>query len=160
MYLHKIDTFLLEGRSEIEIYNLICRYIAVKQFCRTLDFENGNYIDFVKSINIATFLESKFNTDKDIAIMSKTLIFKPTSFQESEIIGKEICCFAFGQGRCAEHYIENHESIYYVYDVMRNGTLEDFVAITDRPNGSALVLGKEHNWWSKMYYNTKWDNIY
>lgn len=153
MYLHKIDTFLLEGRSEIEIYNLICRYIAFKQFCRTLDFENGNYIDFVKSINIATFLESKFNTYKDIAIMSKTLIheddciciFKPTSFQESEIIGKEICCFAFSQGRCAEHYIENHESIYYVYDVMRKGTLEDFVAITDRPNGSALVLGKEHN---------------
>ena len=52
MYLHKIDTFLLEGRSEIEIYNLIYRYIAVKQFCRTLDFENGNYIDFAKSINI------------------------------------------------------------------------------------------------------------
>lgn len=75
MYLHKIDTFLLEGRSEIEIYNFICRYIAFKQFCRTLDFENGNYIDFVKSINIATFLESKFNTDKDIAIMSKTLIY-------------------------------------------------------------------------------------
>ena len=107
MYLPKIDTFLMEVRSEIEIYNLICRYIAVKQFCRTLDFENGNYIDFVKSINIATFLESKFNTDKDIAIMSKTLIyeddciciFKPTSFQEYEVIGEEICCFAFGQGR-------------------------------------------------------------
>ena len=99
------------------------------QFCRTLDFENGNYIDFVKSINIATFLESKFNTDKDIAIMNKTLIyeddciciFKPTSFQESEIIGEEICCFEFSQGRWAEHYIENHESIYYVYDVMRKG---------------------------------------
>ena len=107
MYLHKIDTFLMEVRSEIEIYNLICRYIAVKQFCRTLDFENGNYIDFVKSINMATFLESKFNTDKDIAIMNKTLIheddciciFKPTSFQEYEVIGEEICCFAFGQGR-------------------------------------------------------------
>ena len=38
---------------------------------------------------------------------------------------------------------------------MRNGTLEDFVAITVRPNGTALVLDKEHNWWSKMYYNTK-----
>ena len=40
---------------------------------------------------------------------------------------------------------------------MIKGALEDFVAITDRPNGSALVLGKEHNWWSKMYYNTKWE---
>ena len=38
--------------------------------------------------------------------MSKTLIyeddciciFKPTSFQEYEVIGEEICCFAFGQG--------------------------------------------------------------
>ena len=66
--------------------------------------------------------------------MSKTLIheddciciFKPTSFQESEIIGKEICCFAFSQGRCAEHYIENHESIYYVYDVMRKGDFRGF----------------------------------
>ena len=45
--------------------------------------------------------------DKDIAIMNKTLIyeddciciFKPTSFQEYEVIGEEICCFAFGQGR-------------------------------------------------------------
>ena len=38
---------------------------------------------------------------------------------------------------------------------MRKGTLEDFVAITVRTNGTALVLDKEHNWWSKMYYNTK-----
>ena len=38
---------------------------------------------------------------------------------------------------------------------MRKETLEDFVAITVRPNGRALVLGKEHNWWSKIYYNTK-----
>ena len=53
---------------------------------------------------------------------------------------------------------------------MRKWTLEDFVAITVRPNGRALVLDKEHNWWSKeesihyinglgdgekMYYNTK-----
>ena len=59
MYLPKIDTFLMEVRSEIEIYNLICRYIAVKQFYRTLDFENGNYIDFVKSINKKKKHESK-----------------------------------------------------------------------------------------------------
>ena len=32
---------------------------------------------------------------------------------------------------------------------MRKGTLEDFVAITVRPNGTELVLDKEHNWWSK-----------
>ena len=32
---------------------------------------------------------------------------------------------------------------------MRKGTLEDFVAITVRPNGRALVLYKEHNWLSK-----------
>ena len=32
---------------------------------------------------------------------------------------------------------------------MRKGTLEDFVAITVSPNGMTLVLGKEHNWWSK-----------
>ena len=32
---------------------------------------------------------------------------------------------------------------------MRKWTLEDFVSITVRPNGSALVLDKEYNWWSK-----------
>ena len=34
MYLPKIDTFLMEVRSEIEIYNLICRYIAILQNIR------------------------------------------------------------------------------------------------------------------------------
>ena len=48
-----------------------------------------------------------------------------------------------------EHYNGYQEAIYYVYDVMRDGTIEDFVAITVRPSGSALVLDKEHNWWTQ-----------
>lgn len=89
--------------------------------------------------------------------MNKTLvfrdeeicIFKPTNFNESRIIGEPICCFAYSQERWNEHYEFDQEAIYYVYDVMRYGTDEDFVAITVRPNGSALVLDKKHNWWSR-----------
>lgn len=77
-------------------------------------------------------------------------IFKPTNFQESSVIGEPICCFAYSQGRWDEHYNGYQEAIYYVYDVMKEGTQHDFVSITVRPNGSALVLDKEHNWWSKQ----------
>ena len=77
-------------------------------------------------------------------------IFKQTNFQESSVIGEPICCFAYSQGRWDEHYNGYQEAIYYVYDVMKEGTQHDFVSITVRPNGRALVLDKEHNWWSKQ----------
>lgn len=77
-------------------------------------------------------------------------IFKPTNFQESSVIGEPICCLAYSQGRWDEHYNGYQEAIYYVYDVMKEGTQHDFVSITVRPNGRALVLDKEHNWWSKQ----------
>ena len=106
---------------------------------------------------IGKFLKAKFNDETKFAIMNKTLvfrdkeicIFKPTNFNESRIIGEPICCFAYSQERWNEHYEFDQEAIYYVYDVMRYGTDEDFVAITVRPNGSALVLDKKHNWWSR-----------
>lgn len=80
-------------------------------------------------------------------------IFKPNNFEESSVVGEPICCFAFSQGRWEEHYNEYQESIYYVYDALREGTIEDFVAITVRPSGKALVLDKEHNWWSSSQSN-------
>lgn len=33
---------------------------------------------------------------------------------------------------------------------MKERTQYDFESITVRPNGRALVLDKEHNWWSKQ----------
>jgi hypothetical protein len=80
---------------------------------------------------------------------NEVCIFKPTNFKESNIIGLPEWCFSKSQGHWDEHYIGYHESIYYVYDVMRSDTFCDFVAITVRPNGTVLVLDKNHDWWSK-----------
>lgn len=153
---NKIDEFLHEGLEPIRIYNIISQYIVLKPFCRALDIINGDYIEFIKAIKIATFLKAKFNNENAISVMQKTLvyednnvcIFKPTNFQESSIIGEPICCFAYSQGRWDEHYNAYEEAIYYVFDVMRENSIHDFVAITVRPNGRALVLDKNHNWWS------------
>lgn len=153
---NKIDEFSQEGLEPIRIYNIISQYIALKPFCRALDVINGDYIEFIKAIKIATFLKAKFNNENAISVMQKTLvyednnvcIFKPTNFQESSIIGEPICCFAYSQGRWDEHYNAYEEAIYYIFDVMRENSIHDFVAITVRPNGRALVLDKNHNWWS------------
>ena len=153
---NKIDEFSHEGLEPIRIYNIISQYIALKPFCRALDVINGDYIEFIKAIKIATFLKAKFNNENAISVMQKTLvyednnvcIFKPTNFQESSIIGEPICCFAYSQGRWDEHYNAYEEAIHYVFDVMRENSIHDFVAITVRPNGRALVLDKNHNWWS------------
>lgn len=153
---NKIDEFSHEGLEPIRTYNIISQYIALKPFCRALDVINGDYIEFIKAIKIATFLKAKFNNENAISVMQKTLvyednnvcIFKPTNFQESSIIGEPICCFAYSQGRWDEHYNAYEEAIYYVFDVMRENSIHDFVAITVRPNGRALVLDKNHNWWS------------
>lgn len=153
----KIDEFHREGLEVIRIYNTITQYLALKPFCRALDVKNGDYIEFLKAIKIATFLKAKFNNENALSVMYKTLvyednntcIFKPTNFKESRIIGEPICCFAYSQGRWDEHYNAYEEAIYYVYDVMRENSVHDFVAITVRPNGRALVPDKEHNRWSK-----------
>lgn len=155
---NKIDEFSHEGLEPIRIYNIISQYIALKPFCRVLDVINGDYIEFIKAIKIATFLKAKFNNENAVSVMQKTLvyednnvcIFKPTNFQESSIIGEPICCFAYSQGRWDEHYNAYKEAIYYVFDVMRENSIHDFVAITVRPNGRALVLDKNHNWWSPI----------
>ena len=139
----KIDEFYQQG---------------IKPDCRALDVHNGDIIEFIKAVKIGTFLRAKFNNEETFSIMQKTLvfednnicIFKPTNFQESSVIGEPICCFAYSQGRWDEHYNGYQEAIYYVYDVMKEGTQHDFVSITVRPNGRALVLDKEHNWWSKQ----------
>lgn len=152
----KVDEFFNDGLEPIRIYNIISQYIALKPFCRALDVINGDYIEFIKAIKIATFLKAKFNNEDAISVMQKTLIyedndiciFKPTNFQESSIIGEPICCFAYSQGRWDEHYNGYQEAIYYVYDVMRENSIHDFVAITVRPSGRALVLDKKHEWWS------------
>ena len=154
---NRIDEFSREGLEPIRIYNIISQYIVLKPFCRALDVINGDYIEFVKAIKIATFLKAKFNNENAISVMQKTLvyedndvcIFKPTNFQESSIIGEPICCFAYSQGRWDEHYNAYEEAIYYVFDVMRENSIHDFVAITVRPNGRALVLDKNHKWWSR-----------
>lgn len=151
----KVDEFAVEGLEPIMIYNILSQYIALKSFCRALDVKNGDYIDFIKAIKIATFLKAKFNNEDAISVMQKTLIyedndvciFKPTNFQESSMIGEPICCFAYSQGRWDEHYNGYQEAIYYVYDVMRENSIHDFVAITVRPSGRALVLDKNHKWW-------------
>ena len=103
----------------------------------------------VKAVKIGTFLRAKFNNEETFSIMQKTLvfednnicIFKPTNFQESSVIGEPICCFAYSQGRWDEHYNGYQEAIYYVYDVMKEGTQHDFVSITVRPNGRAVHPG-------------------
>ena len=154
----KIDEFYQQGIKPDRIYNLMSQYIDLKPYCRALDVQNGDIIEFVKAVKIGTFLRAKFNNEETFSIMQKTLvfednnicIFKPTNFQESSVIGEPICCFAYSQGRWDEHYNGYQEAIYYVYDVMKEGTQHDFVSITVRPNGSALVLDKEHNWWSKQ----------
>ena len=120
-----------------------------------IDWDNVAYIDILKALTCAKFLKAKFNNEAKLSIMQKTLvyrdedicIFKPTTFEESNVIGEPICCFAYSQGRWDEHYVGYEEAIYYVYDVMRDST-HDFVAITVRPNGKALVLDKEHKWWT------------
>ena len=154
----KIDEFYQQGIKPDRIYNLMSQYIDLKPYCRALDVQNGDIIEFVKAVKIGTFLRAKFNNEETFSIMQKTLvfednnicIFKPTNFQESSVIGEPICCFAYSQGRWDEHYNGYQEAIYYVYDVMKEGTQHDFVSITVRPNGRALVLDKEHNWWSKQ----------
>ena len=154
----KIDEFYQQGIKPDRIYNLMSQYIDLKPYCWTLDVQNGDIIEFVKAVKIGTFLKAKFNNEESFSIMQKTLvfednnicIFKPTNFQESSVIGEPICCFAYSQGRWDEHYNGYQEAIYYVYDVMKEGTQHDFVSITVRPNGRALVLDKEHNWWSKQ----------
>lgn len=93
---NRIDEFSREGLEPIRIYNIISQYIVLKPFCRALDVINGDYIEFVKAIKIATFLKAKFNNENAISVMQKTLvyedndvcIFKPTNFQESSIIGE------------------------------------------------------------------------
>lgn len=154
----KIDEFYQQGIKPYRIYNLMSQYIDLKPYCRALDVQNGDIIEFIKAVKIGTFLRAKFNNEEAFSIMQKTLvfednnicIFKPTNFQESSAIGKPICCFTYSQGRWDEHYNGYQEAIYYVYDVMKEGTQHDFVSITVRPNGRALVLDKEHNWWSKQ----------
>ncbi len=154
----KIDEFYQQGIKPDRIYNLMSQYIDLKPYCRALDVQNGDIIEFVKAVKIGTFLRAKFNNEETFSIMQKTLvfednnicIFKPTNFQESSVIGEPNCCFAYSQGRWDEHYNGYQEAIYYVYDVMKEGTQHDFVSITVRPNGKALVLDKEHNWWSKQ----------
>lgn len=154
----KIDEFYQQGIKPDRIYNLMSQYIDLKPYCRALDVQNGDIIEFVKAVKIGTFLRAKFNNEETFSIMQKTLvfednnicIFKPTNFQESSVIGEPICCFAYSQGRWDEHYNGYQEAIYYVYDVMKEGTQHDFMSITVRPNGRVLVLDKEHNWWSKQ----------
>ena len=154
----KIDEFYQQRIKPYRIFNLMSQYIDLKPYCRALDVQNGDIIEFVKAVKIGTFLRAKFNNEETFSIMQKTLvfedknicIFKPTNFQESSVIGEPICCFAYSQGRWDEHYNGYQEAIYYVYDVMKEGTQHDFVSITVRPNGRALVLDKEHNWWSKQ----------
>lgn len=146
----------IEGVEENAVKDILQKVGEYWEFIGGIDWDNVDYFGILKEISVARFLKAKFNDETKISIMRQTLsyrgngvcIFKPNNFEESSVVGEPICCFAFSQGRWEEHYNEYQESIYYVYDALREGTIEDFVAITVRPSGKALVLDKEHNWWS------------
>lgn len=148
---------MIENVDNIAINDIVQQVREYWKYFDNVDWDNIDYCGILKAINLAKFLKAKFNNESKYAIMKKTLayrddeicIFKPTNFKESSIIGEPICCFAYSQDKWDEHYNDYQEAIYYVYDVMRDGTIEDFVAITVRPNGRALVLDKEHNWWTQ-----------
>ena len=152
-----INNLMIENVDNTAINDIVQQVRENWKYFDNVDWDNIDYCGILKAINHAKFLKAKFNDESKYAIMKKTLvyrddeicIFKPTNFKESSIIGEPICCFAYSQGRWDEHYNGYQEAIYYVYDVMRDGTIEDFVAITVRPSGRALVLDKEHNWWTQ-----------
>jgi len=152
-----VNNLQKEGVDDSAINDVVQKVKEYWSYIGNIDWNTIDYCNTLKVINCAKFLKAKFNDETKFAIMNKTLvfrdeeicIFKPTNFNESRIIGEPICCFAYSQERWNEHYEFDQEAIYYVYDVMRYGTDEDFVAITVRPNGSALVLDKKHNWWSR-----------
>ena len=151
----------IEGVEENAVKDILQKVGEYWEFISGIDWDNVDYFGILKEISVARFLKAKFNDETKISIMRQTLsykgngvcIFKPNNFEESSVVGEPICCFAFSQGRWEEHYNEYQESIYYVYDALREGTIEDFVAITVRPSGKALVLDKEHNWWSSSQSN-------
>ncbi len=151
----------IEGVEENAVKDILQKVGEYWEFIGGIDWDNVDYFGILKEISVARFLKAKFNDETKISIMRQTLsyrgngvcIFKPNNFEESSVVGEPICCFAFSQGRWEEHYNEYQESIYYVYDALREGTIEDFVAITVRPSGKALVLDKEHNWWSSSQSN-------
>ncbi len=153
---HKITNNLKnENVDNTAINDIIQQVKEYWQYFGTIDWDEIDYIGILKAINCAKFLKAKFNDESKYLIMRKALVyqndgvcvFKPTSFEESSIIGEPICCFAYSQGRWDEHYIGNGEAIYYVFDAMRDNA-QDFVAITVHPNGKALILDKNHNWWT------------
>lgn len=149
------DSLRKENIDNAAINDIIQKLREYWPYLGVVDWDNITYIDILKSIYCAKFLKAKFNDDSKFSIMQKTLVyrdggicmFKPTTFEESSIIGEPICCFAYSRGRWNEHYIGYGEAIYYVYDV-RRGDTEDFVAITVRPTGTAIVLDKNNRWWT------------
>lgn len=151
----------IEGVEENAVKDILQKVEEYWEFISDIDWDNVDYFGIIKEISVARFLKAKFNDETKISIMRQTLsykgngvcIFKPNNFEESSVVGEPIFCFAFSQGRWGEHYNEYQESIYYVYDALREGTTEDFVAITVRPSGKALVLDKKHNCWSSSQSN-------
>ena len=72
----KIDEFYQQGIKPDRIYNLMSQYIDLKPYCRALDVQNGDIIEFVKAVKIGTFLRAKFNNEETFSIMQKTLVFE------------------------------------------------------------------------------------
>ncbi len=144
----------LEGLDDSHIKEIIREINVYWDYIGDLEWNDIGYIDIIKEISIASFLKAKFDDENKVSVMRKTMvyrdedncIFKPSNFFESSIIGEPICCFANNENYWDEHYNEYDEAIYYVYDVVRLGDVDDFVAITVRPHGRALVLDKGHNW--------------
>lgn len=142
-----------EGYSEKVINSWLERYLSIKEYISFCDVKKLGTADFFNYVCIGEFLNSKFPNDNTKAIMMNTLIykdnecliFKPTTFEESNIIGDPICCFAESESYWYQHYETDQESIYYVYDVMRTYP-ENFVAVTVRPSGRARVIDSAHNW--------------
>ena len=63
----KIDEFYQQGIKPDRIYNLMSQYIDLKPYCRALDVQNGDIIEFVKAVKIGTFLRAKFNNEVNYA---------------------------------------------------------------------------------------------
>ena len=83
-------------------FDILSTFFSIKSYSRNFDFKNADYFDFMYAIRKGTFLSKKFNDENSLSIMLKCMvfqdeqciIFRPTNFEESRVIGEPICCFS------------------------------------------------------------------
>ena len=127
LYQAKFTQMCNDGRNQEEVYNILFSFFSIRSYCPNFDFKNADYFDFMYAINKGSFLSQKFNDENILSIMHKCMvyqdeqciIFKPTNFEESRVIGEPICCFSNNKNYWVEHYDLENEAIYFVFEVMR-----------------------------------------